>query len=176
MSKQLKIAFGGHARVGKDTAAEYLRSRYSGVILHFADPIKEIMAFTQRRCGFDEIKDTKFLQFIGTEWAREHDPDVWVKLLLREVDGMPTADVSGTPTHIFVADLRFRNEAAALMAEGFTLIKIQREDRVIDRDPNHQSENDMNEFNDWDYVVENSGNIGELYYKLNAIVEQMGEA
>ena len=76
-----KIAFGGKMGVGKDFAVEYLRNRYSGNKLSFAKPIYDILNFAQKTCGFREEKDRQFLQFIGTEWARQKNPDIWVEKL-----------------------------------------------------------------------------------------------
>lgn len=158
----LKIAFGSHARCGKDTSAEYLQSRHGGEILRFADPLKEIMAYAQSKCNFKQTKDTKFLQMVGTDWARNIDDDVWVNLLIKRADACVG--------HVFVSDLRFRNEAAALSRAGFILIDVRRDNRVIDRDPTHQSENDLNDFDGWDYVIDNNGSLELLYSKLDNII------
>lgn len=158
----LRLAFGHQARVGKDTLAALLKEKYGGKILHFSDKLYEILYFAQNTCGFPQAKDTKFLQWVGTEWGRNQDSDVWVKATLKNLQ---------TEANYFVADLRFPNEAKALKEDGFTLIKIVRSDRPIDRDTGHISETALSNYEGWDFVLENNGSIEELVKKLEAIMK-----
>ena len=180
-SQNMRIAFGCQARAGKDTAADYMYKKYNGEILRFADPLKDIMAYAQQRCGFEQTKDTQFLQMIGTDWARSRDPDVWIKLLIAQVkdsntDTNTNIQTSNTNTNIqtnsnnyFVSDLRFRNEATALKRAGFTCVRIIRDDRINDRSQTHQSEVDLVNWDGWDYVIENNDTLEEFYKKLDNI-------
>ncbi len=104
----LRFAFGYQARVGKDTAANYLKSLHGGTILSFAQAIYDIMYFAQRTCGFKEEKDRHFLQYIGTQWAREKEPDVWLNVVLRKIESLPKDEP------IYITDVRFPNEFDAL--------------------------------------------------------------
>ena len=188
----MRIAFGCQARAGKDTAADYMYKKYNGEILRFADPLKDIMAYAQQRCGFEQTKDTQFLQMIGTDWARSRDPDVWIKLLIAQIKDSNVCTITNTQTNsnnsnnsnntqtnsnntqtnsnnYFVSDLRFRNEAIALKRAGFTCVRIIRDDRVIDRSQTHQSELDLVNWDGWDYVIENNGTLEEFYKKLDII-------
>lgn len=161
----LKIAFGCQARTGKDTCCEYLQKRYGGQILRFSGSLYEILHHAQEVCGFEKEKDTKFLQWIGTEWAREKDPNVWVRSTLKKID---------RDSNTFIADLRFENEARALKMEGFILVKVLREDRPIDRDTAHQSEIDLLDYPGWDYTIHNNGSLEELYMEVEKIVDKLG--
>lgn len=158
----LKIAFGCQARTGKDTCCEYLKEKYGGQILRFSGNLYDILHYAQDVCGFDREKDTKFLQWIGTEWGRSKDPNVWVKSTLSKVD---------PSTNTYVADVRFRNEADALKKAGFTLVRVVRDDRPIDRDKNHQSEVELLEYKGWDYTIVNDGTIEELYEKIECFLK-----
>jgi len=160
----LRIAFGCQARVGKDAAADYMAAKHTGTILRFADPLKDIMAYAQQRCGFEYAKDPRFLQMVGTDWARHRDPDVWVKLLI--------AKVVNRDDNYFVSDLRFRNEAEALKRAGFVCVRVKREDRTIDRDQTHSSEIDLVDWDGWDHVIENDNTLDEFYAKLNKLVRE----
>ena len=169
-SQDMRIAFGCQARTGKDTAADYMHKKYNGMILRFADPLKDIMDYAQRRCGFKQTKDTQFLQMIGTDWARGRDPDVWIKLLIAQVEDNNTdTNTQTNSNNYFVSDLRFRNEAIALKHAGFTCVRIMRDDRVIDRSQTHQSEVNLVNWDGWDYVIENNGTLEEFYKKLDNI-------
>jgi len=158
----MRIAFGCQARVGKDLAAEYMQQQHGGTILRFAGPLKDIQAYAQKVCGFDQVKDPKFLQMVGTEWARAQDEDVWVKALQRQITD---------EGNYFISDLRFLNEATMLQKMGFILVRIAREDRVIDRDPTHVSENELVEWDGWDIVINNNSTIDTFKECLDSIVD-----
>lgn len=157
----LKIAFGCQARSGKDTCCDYLQKEYGGQILRFSGSLYDILHYAQETCGFEREKDTKFLQWIGTEWARQKDPDVWVKTTIGKVT---------QKSNTYVADLRFENEARALKKDGFVLVKVLRDSRPIDRDSKHQSEVDLLDYNGWDYVINNNGSLKDLYLEIEKII------
>lgn len=154
----LRIAFGCQSRVGKDYACEYLQKKYGGVILHFSDPLYEILHNAQSVCGFPKEKDTKFLQYIGTNWAREKNPSVWIDILKSKVP---------ENQHCFVADLRFENEFTALKQLGFSCMKVIRPDRPIDRDVNHPSETGLLHINSWHHIINNDSTIENFEKKLD---------
>ena len=79
----MKIAFGGKMGTGKDTCVNYLIKKYGGVKISFSDSIYDILYYAQNVCGFKKEKDRKFLQWIGTEWAREKNPNIWIELTLK---------------------------------------------------------------------------------------------
>ncbi len=157
----MRIAFGCQARVGKDTACEYLKKRYGGEIYHFSDPLYQILHYTQDLCGFPRQKDVKFLQWVGTEWGRAQKDTVWIDAVL---DKLPSEG------NCYIGDLRFPNEAAALRRAGFVCVRIVRDDRPIDRNAAHSSEVALADYEDWDAVLTNNGSIQELYEKLDAVI------
>ena len=159
----MKIAFGCQARVGKDTACNYLQSIHGGVILHFSDPLYEILYSAQDIAGISRHKDPKFLQWVGTEWGRSQNPNIWIDKL---VDKIPKHNE--TPTSCFIADLRFYNEAQILKNLGFKLVKIIKNDRTIDRSQTHISENELDSHDEiWDYIIYNNGNLNDFYKQLD---------
>src|SRR6188768_1151480 len=97
-NESLKLSFGYQSRVGKDTVCNYLKEKYGGTILHFSDPLYKIMYYAQDCCGFENVKDPSFLQYIGT-WARNKDPQVWVNMLEEKLLNT---------TNVYVADVRFK--------------------------------------------------------------------
>lgn len=114
----VKIAFGYKRRVGKDTSCDYLIKKYGGVKLSFAEPLYQILYFAQDVCGFEHFKDRKFLQFVGTEWARNINDNIWAELLVKKINDIKV-------DNIFVSDLRFENEFKILKQLGFICVKIE---------------------------------------------------
>ena len=160
----MKIGFIGQMRAGKDTAANYL-SEVGSHILKFADPLYEIQDFAQNLTGFPKIKDRQMLQWLGTEWGRQRDPDIWVKVLERKLKGL-----SG---NIFVTDVRFKNEVVMLKNNKFKIVLIQATDEIrINRGATnevHKSEEFSKTFEDFDYRIENNGTLEEFYQKLDLL-------
>lgn len=164
----MKIAFGYRMRVGKDTAATYLHHKLGGKQISFAAPIYDILHYAQGRCGFQKHKDRQFLQYVGTEWARSKDPDVWVNIVLRETKDDKNA---------FISDLRFPNEFEALKKNGWICVKIVRNyvedlDGVGTGSHVHSSENALDGLMDeqWDYLLHNNGSLDEFYTQLDKLV------
>jgi hypothetical protein len=165
----MKIAFGYKQRVGKDTSCDYLIKKYGGVKLSFAQPLYDILHFAQGICNFTQTKDRKFLQFVGTEWARSINSNVWVDLLLEKVKNIECNTTE--PTHIFVSDLRFQNELHALKKQDFICVLIKKE--VYENLSSHQSDIDLDNYDDWDYTIENYSSFEHLYNLLDLLFEQI---
>jgi hypothetical protein len=166
----MKIAFGYKCGVGKDLSVKYLINKYKGRKIAFADPLYDILYYAQNVCGFKNEKDRKFLQFIGTTWAREKDNDIWVKLALERCK---------EPGYYYCSDVRFLNEFNALKKNGWVMVKIVK-DRVDNKrigsgEKDHISENELDCLDNtkWDYVITNNGSFKELYEKLDKIVDNI---
>ena len=161
-----KIAFGGKMGVGKDSAADYLIEKYSGNKLSFAKPLYEILHFSQEICGFEKEKDRKFLQLVGTEWARHKKSDVWINKLYSSV--IPNENC-------FVTDVRFSDEFYSLKAHGWKCVKIVRQhqdNREGTGSITHSSELMLDNIpdEDWDFIIENYGTEKEFQDKLKLFI------
>lgn len=168
---QIKLAFAGLMRSGKDTAADYMVKTFGATNLKFAGPIYDILHYAQRRCRLEESKDRSFLQWVGHDWARETiSQDIWVDLLFKDV-----AEMTGP---IVVSDARFTNEFRALQHNGFKVIRIERDAVArLQHEPNaeqantaHASEKDVLSYALFDAVIQNDGSLEDLYDKVEGLV------
>lgn len=174
---QIRLAFAGQMRSGKDTAAEYVVRQLGAKNMKFADPIYDILHYAQDRCGVERHKDRFFLQWLGTDWARNTlDPQIWINILLR--------DIKKQKGHIVVSDARFSNEFEALKRAGFKLIKIDREEELraqfhetghTSEFETHSSEWDVTMYQDFDMVIHNNGSLEDLYAKMDELITQQHE-
>jgi len=166
----MKIAFGYKMGSGKSIACSYLMSKYHGNKFAFADPIYDILNYSQTVANIKHEKDRQFLQFIGTEWGRNKDKDIWVNILLKKS--------SIINSNCFNDDVRFINEFEALKENGWVCVKINRENREIKGDTNHSSETSLDIIHDkrWDYIIDNNGTLEEFYNKLDNIVLDINES
>ncbi len=165
----MRIAFGYKQRSGKDTCVDYLIKKYGGVKISFSEPLYEILHYAQRVCEFEEEKDRWFLQMVGTDWARNKNPDVWVNLALRKMKSL------GEGVNVYNSDIRFKNELIAMRREGFVCIKINRD--VERKMTEHISENELDGVDDkqWDYVIDNDGTVDDLCNKVNEIIFNLND-
>jgi len=164
--KVMRIGLSGPARCGKDYAAQHLIELYGGEILRFSDPLYELMYLMQEFVGFDRIKDRRLLQWVGTDWARARDKQVWLRLFQQRLDKM------GEDTNVFVTDLRFPGEADLLKSQGFTLIRIERANLPNADAPwrQHESERALDGYQGWDIVMEKCPEGPDFLYQMREVV------
>ena len=181
----MKIGFGHKQRSGKDTAADYIISKYGGMKLKFADPLYEIESLCHKFVNlpppntYTKAQRRNFLQFIGTQWGRTLDYDLWAKMMdekLTKFESLyqPCPSLfrsSELDTNIFVTDVRFPNEVAVLKKHGFTIVRIDREEELRDLtgNPNHESEVSLDGHHYYDYIIDNNSSLNDFYSKLDAL-------
>lgn len=98
----------------------------------------------------------EILQQLGTNCLRQHfDGEVWVKSLISNI-----SDEVKNGEHILVIpDVRFKNEANALLEMGATLIRLEGDPADVrknsKRDLNHISEIDLNDYDKFTMKIHN---------------------
>jgi len=170
---RLRVAFAGRSGSGKTTAAEFLQHECGGVFLSFAYPIKRLLRHALVDFGFmgpvavefvdlHREHERRFLQFVGTEWARRKDPDVFVKLMQSHIDRCDDPC-------LIVDDVRFANEAAMLRRNGFRIFRIHRPGQTASK---HESEYSVDSIpaEMFDGVIENRGALEDLREAVFAAV------
>ena len=146
-----------------------------------------------------KVTPRKLLQLLGTEAGRNIiHPNIWVNALFADYkkiaynwdcDGNTT--VEGYPNWI-ITDVRFPNEAKAIKDRGGIVIRVNRnkqcgscENIFIGNaecpscgsgnwvygniDSNHPSETALDDYDGFDYVVENDGSIEDLVDKIRQL-------
>ena len=68
-------------------------------------------------------------------------------------------------------DTRFPNEVQAIKDRKGIVIKVNRDTGLLD---NHISEHALDDYNDYDYVIDNNGTLGELIVKVATMMETLG--
>ena len=144
----LLIGLTGPAGCGKDTVAEYYRDAYGAEILSFATPIKEALnamfGFTDAQWqdrvwkegvrGRFGVSPRQLAQTLGTDWGRDMIcRNIWINILL---DRWAAA---GRPFSV-IPDVRFDNEAAAIVDTGGRVLSIDRPGHDRIEESHHASE------------------------------------
>lgn len=172
----------GRAHAGKDTFAQAL-IQHGYRRMAFADALKEVTALIANEpthLYFDPVSKEEYtdalgmtrrqaLQLLGTEGIRKVlGDDVWVRRVLREweSDGKPA---------VVITDVRFDNEAAAILAVGGHIVRIVRPDNVglTGAAATHASELGVSD-DLVDVEVVNDGSVGDLWAeaaKLRQLLE-----
>ena len=187
------IGISGKAESGKDTAANMLKILYGNPnisyedynnknynkfadieVIHFADILKET-AMTMCVLREEDVctqhgKKSKIewlgitvrelLQKLGTCIRQNIDEDFWVKSLWAVV---------GNWNNVIIADVRFPNEVNSIKERGGIIIRLNRDKSRIDY---HISETALDDYKEWDLVIDNNSTKEDLFNTLKKIVQK----
>lgn len=119
------IAFTGPMFAGKSlaitgldraTSRKCINVKFAGTLYSMQEKLYEMI-----KRPVPKPKDRKLLQWLGTEWGREIDPNLWVNLWKREVE----ETLRVVPECIVTADdCRFDNEAEIVKSLGGVIIRV----------------------------------------------------
>jgi len=158
----------GKAGSGKSTFAGFCKYLYDNTkIIPIASSIKDI-AYQMGWDGNKDAKGRKLLIEIG-RIGREYDPDTWISKLVRKLDD--SYDL------VCIDDWRFKNEyefVCNYVDADIVTIRIIRDyvDPYID--PTDPSENDLDDFNKFDYIVYNNSTFDVLRKTCGHILNKEG--
>jgi hypothetical protein len=159
---------------------------------NFATPLKRmcmnIFGLTQGQCyGTDDEKNThtsvmwenlldvlslehehgpmtarEFLQYFGTDICRRIKSDVWTSICINDI-------IDDESELAIIGDCRFRNETDAVHEAGGKVIRLLRRPS----DDKHSSENDLQDYDGFDHVIDNSDMTIEECNKelLNVLID-----
>lgn len=103
----------------------------------------------------------ELLQRFAEAIRTQINEDFWGKSML--------ATYKNSDTWI-VSDLRYKNEANILKGRGAVLIRLH---RVNDNESNHISETDLDDYTNFDYYLNNTGSLEDLFNSVKKITKQI---
>jgi len=178
------IGLCGKKLVGKDTVGAYIRSNYGFKRKAFADLVKQsaAVAFNFKEAqledqDFKEEVDPRFgitpreaLQKFGVGMRSLFGDDFWVRRL--QLDQL----AKQTLHNYVITDVRFPNELGAIRLNNGVLIKIERPQSINGNGSSHSSETALDSIppEQYDYVINNTGDLSSLYEMIDKIMEQLG--
>lgn len=142
------IGLTGKMGAGKSAVAELMLANHGynyGFLYKFAQPMYDIHNYACEVIGQPLVpKDRKLLQFLGTEWGRGKDENLWVNLWYEKV-AKRNYEFEGELL-IIADDVRFDNEAQAIKKLGGKVIYVDTDEairgqRINLTNTSHPSEN-----------------------------------
>jgi len=164
------IVISGKQFSGKDTVANVLKEIFSEFKLApLADAIK--IEFSQEKnLAFNEIERNKPLYrpdliVLGNK-RRDENPDYWINKVLKY------------DNNLIISDVRFQHEidtfdkldAVKIRVESAQEQRAKRGKLVKENDP---TETDLDNYENWDYIIKNNGTIDELEEKAKEVGEEI---
>jgi hypothetical protein len=169
------VLFGGFAQHGKDTSAsifkEYMSQRGKKcLIVRNGDYLKFV---AKEYYGWDGEKDVKgrtLLQTLGTEKARDNNPDVWVNVLIELVKA-----IGSDFDYVLIPDFRYPNEHIRFVKEGYDthVVWVYRTDfdnGLTAEQKNHRSETSLLNYS-FDTIIKVESKVEKLVDKIHLMIE-----
>lgn len=172
------IGLCGAAGAGKDTAAQVLVWRHGFHQVAFADPIYEaVSAITgvsvedlhdrgrkENALGWISCSPRRLLQSLGTEWGRDMiHPEIWIMSTLRRIEGVSS---------VVITDVRFNNEAEAILARGGAVWRVSGRASDLGADASHKSEAGVAD-KYIDETIRNTGTLDDLTAAVDAAYDRL---
>ena len=185
----------GNKNVGKDTLADYLVATEGFTKISFATNLKKCLAVMfnwndndfsfENKEKVDEIwkvSPRKMLQLLGTDFLRDYCKEVidckinfnnkeeefsyHIKKLF-----LDNIELFNENKNIVVSDVRFPDELKFIKWLNGKIIKLERNDAIINQYNNHSSENYIDKL-EYDFKIENNFSKNHLFKTFNILIEQ----
>jgi len=114
--------------------------------------------------GYHYFTPRSLMQWWGTEYRRNQDPNYWVK---RAADKM-----NDTGLYV-VSDVRFPNEVEMLAGKSSALVSISRPSAMDISNATHASETSLSGFSSYGYIIENVGTLEEYHNKVRIVISEI---
>lgn len=175
--KNIKIyLLSGKAKSGKDEVSKIITNYYKDkkcISLSYSYYLKEYIKRITDWDGDSDSKPRDLLQQVGIELIKERiDKHLLINRLLEDIEFF-----SYFYDIIIITDARLKDEVEipVLKYSNITTIRINRENfdnKLSEKQQNHITEVDLDNYDKFDYIINNDGNYDALEHK---IVEIIGE-
>ena len=178
------IGFLAKKHSGKDTASNYVSTKYGYTKRAFAEPLKkcvqEMFGFTREQLYTDKkdeidsywkIKPRDALQVMGTDIVRDFFPsalipDIGKDFLVNRADAWYKNNMDKHKGLVVWSDVRFQNEVDYILNNGGKIYKIEGDTA----EDSHLSEFGIDFITNYTDIISNDGSIEDLYMKIDNIM------
>lgn len=165
------IIISGKASSGKSLVGNIIKQNINNtVLLAYADYLKMYAKNIANWDGSEDTKPRELLQQLGVELIKTKiDDNMLIKRIIEDIKVY-----SYFYDYIVITDARFPNEIESIKNEFDNVISIR-----VNRDiyslekkyQNHSTETGMNEYNNYDYIINNNDDIKALELKVMEVVK-----
>lgn len=164
------IILSGKARSGKNEAASIIKNKLNkSVIISYASYLKEYSKNILNWDGSEDAKPRSFLQEIG-DIVKKIDPKFLVNRILEDIEVY-----SNYFDYVIISDARFKNEIEEIKNKYDSIvIRINRDGNdLTQEEQNHNTETSLDDYNDYDYIIDNNGSKEEYKNKIEKVLEEL---
>lgn len=168
----------GKSRTGKDTVGSYIKEYYEkqgkvAVMLSFSEYLKPYIMKLTNWNGEDKTKPRDFMQLLGTDIIRKKiNNNFFIDRLCEDI-----LIYSYFADAIIITGARFPDEIniPRKTFKNVHVIEVTRnkENDLTEKEKKHVTETSLDNFKDYDYIIENNGSLEELKTKTNKIMEEL---
>ena len=163
------IGISGKMGSGKSTLAKHIMDKYEDVVVEkVAGDLYAIQDYIYNRLGLKMKgeKDRDLLIAIG-EWGRNVSPSIWTDACFNRVSKLKN-------NIVMIDDIRFPEEANAVLKLGGLLVRLEGTQRGPNVDPKSASRSSETALDDYpfEHVISNLGTQEETIEQLEALLKQ----
>ncbi len=175
------IMLAGKARAGKDTTANFIKEYADSndlkiVNLQFSYYIKMYAKLLTNWDGSEDTKPRTLLQQLGTDIIRDRiDNYFFIDRIINDIKVLSYfADI------ITISDTRLPEELDKIYNTYNKVVKINivrdnYNNNLNEMETQHRTETSLDNYSDYNYVIENNGTLDELKNKINDILKEILE-
>ena len=170
MAKRI-IIFSGKQYSGKDTAAKILMEAMPDYKRCAMGDIIKLEYGKQNNLTYEEIEQNKTLYRQGLidlgNWGRQQSPDYWLEKIIAQIG------------NIVVTDVRIKHEYEIFKKAGAITIRVEADRNIRESrggkliGENDVTEVDLDNIQDWDFVIDNNKDYETLKSNVLKIVEKL---
>lgn len=150
-------------------------------------------SFDIRKTWEEELTPRKLLQLLGTKCGRNIlHPNIWINALFADYNAIDPENSQSMLSAIdysnckfpnwIITDIRFENEAQAIKNRNSILIRVNRDQvcseygvkdghkMIPHKNLEHSSETALDDYQEFNYILNNNGTIEELIEKVKEIL------
>lgn len=143
----------------------FIKITKDGIITHIVPNSKIFYKDIFRT--YEVVTYREALQFFGDKFRSEYGQDFWIRMLKSDL-------MYEEPSFNIITDVRYKNEADFIKSNKGILIRVDRSEVQTPKNiSSHSSEMELDNYPNFDYIIENNGTLEELESKVQLIYKSI---
>ena len=143
----------------------FIKITKDGIITHIVPNSKIFYKDIFRT--YEVVTYREALQFFGDKFRSEYGQDFWIRMLKSDL-------VSESTCLSIITDVRYKNEADFIKSNKGILIRVDRSEVQTPKNiSSHSSEMELDNYPNFDYIIENNGTLEELKSKVQLVYKSI---